>query len=101
MLTENSIWSNTDWNLNVANQNLMTDVLLPVIDKLQPGQTAAYLNEGDYREPKWQSVFYGSSYSRLSKIKKKYDPENFLWARTAVGSEAWVERQDKRLCRNK
>ena len=85
----------------MANQALMTDVLIPVIDKLAPDQSIAYLNEGDYREPKWQTVFYGSSYSRLLDIKKKYDPENFLWARTAVGSEAWTERQDKRLCRNK
>jgi hypothetical protein len=101
MLINDRVWSNTDWKLNIANQALMTDVLIPTFDKLTPDQSIAYLNEGDYREPKWQSVFYGPSYSRLLKIKEKYDPDNFLWARTAVGSEVWAERQDKRLCRSK
>jgi hypothetical protein len=94
-----SVWSNTDWDLNIANQRLMTEVLVPAIDGLAPGQSTAYLNEADAGEKNWQEVIYGSSYSRLRSIKASYDPEHWLWARTAVGSEAWFERPDGRLCR--
>jgi hypothetical protein len=82
----------------MANQRLMTDVLIPLFDRAAPGHSTAYLNEADAGEKHWQEVIYGSSYDRLRSIKAKYDPEHWLWARTAVGSEMWVERQDGRLC---
>lgn len=67
---------------------------------LIPDGGHSYLNEGDPFEPKWQEVFYGDNYNRLQQIKKKYDPEDLLYARTAVGSEAWTEAIDGRLCRS-
>lgn len=85
--------------MNIANQALMTDTLIPAFDHLSPNSSTAYLNEGDYREPRWKEVFYGSSYARLLRVKNKYDPKNLLWARTAVGSEAWTEDTNGRLCR--
>ncbi len=32
-------------------------------------------------------------------MKKTYDPESLLYARTAVGSDEWSEDADGRLCR--
>ncbi|KAL5333377.1 hypothetical protein BJX70DRAFT_381166 [Aspergillus crustosus] len=78
----------------------MTEVLIPAVDALGPGEhAAAYLNEADWNELEWQRVFYGANYGRLLEIKDKYDAEQMFYARTAVGSERWVEREDGRLCR--
>lgn len=77
----------------------MTNNLLPAFAKLLPNGGSAYLNEADFREPKWQEVFYGSNYDRLKSLKAWYDPQDLFWGRTAVGSERWVEDKDKRLCR--
>jgi hypothetical protein len=95
-----SIWNNMNWNLNLADQKLMTNVLIPALDAASPSlPSTSYLNEAEFREPDWQNVFYGSNYERLLDIKKKYDPACVLWARTAVGSDAWLEEADERLCR--
>lgn len=77
----------------------MTDTLIPALAELLPGGGSAYLNEGNFLEPKWQEVFYGANYGNLLKVKYKYDPNSIFWGRTAVGSEAWSEAHDKRLCR--
>ena len=52
----------------VANQVKMTDVLLPALENLTPNGSC-YLNEGDFRQPDFQSVFYGANYGRLKKIR--------------------------------
>ena len=79
----------------------MTNTFIPTIDRLTPGRSTAYLNEANFREQQWQKVFYGESYSQLLATKSKYDPDNVLWARTAVGSEAWAETWDGRLCQTR
>ncbi|TKA62194.1 hypothetical protein B0A55_10526, partial [Friedmanniomyces simplex] len=95
----------TPWNFTaplsdmVANQDLMTDVLIPKLAALTPNGSC-YLNEGDFRQPDWQATFYGSNYERLNAIKDKYDPHHMFWAVTAVGSEYWAPHpEDGRLCR--
>ncbi|KAF1831498.1 FAD binding domain protein [Decorospora gaudefroyi] len=98
-VTVGTIWSNTDWDLNLANQELMTNVLIPAIDRVAPGWSTAYLNEVDHQEPEWQKVIYGDTYSRLLSLKTKFDPDHILWGRTAVGSEAKTETADGKLCR--
>ncbi|PYI34319.1 hypothetical protein BP00DRAFT_454882 [Aspergillus indologenus CBS 114.80] len=94
-------FSYTDPHQNLANHKLMTEVLVPELEALGlPGErTGAYLNEADFNTPHWQEAFYGASYARLRAIKEKYDPNQVFYGRTAVGSEAWVERMDGRLCR--
>ncbi|KAF2180462.1 FAD-binding domain-containing protein [Zopfia rhizophila CBS 207.26] len=92
------VWDNTNWDLNLANQGLMTHTLIPTLDKLTPNASSVYLNEADFREPDWQQVFYGSSYEGLLRIKRKYDPNGLFYGRTAVGSEVWTEQTDGRLC---
>ncbi|KAI1371219.1 putative alcohol oxidase [Hypoxylon crocopeplum] len=91
-------YNNTDRNANIANQELMTNTLVPQLSDLIPGGGSAYLNEGDPWESNWQRVFYGEVYERLLEIKRIYDPEFMLYGRTAVGSEAWIEMDDGRLC---
>ncbi|KAJ4350426.1 uncharacterized protein N0V89_009047 [Didymosphaeria variabile] len=61
-------------------------------------ETGAYFNEADSYEPEWQHAFFGEHYEKLKEVKTKYDPENVLWCRRCVGSEALVERIDGRLC---
>ncbi|KAI0380260.1 putative alcohol oxidase [Hypomontagnella monticulosa] len=90
----------TNREQNSEDRQIITGTIVPMLADLIPGGGHSYLNEGDPFEPKWQEVFYGDNYSRLQQIKKKYDPEDVLYARTAVGSEAWTESIDGRLCRS-
>ncbi|OTA53999.1 putative alcohol oxidase [Hypoxylon sp. EC38] len=94
-----TLYNNTDRNTNIANQKLMTNTLVPQLSSLIPGGGLAYLNEGDPWESEWKSVFYGESYNTLHEIKRIYDPDYVLYGRTAVGSDAWIEMEDGRLCR--
>lgn len=87
-----------DFQANIKAQEIITTTFTPKLAELMPGG-AAYLNEGDFREPDFQQVFYGANYQRLLGIKHKYDPEDVLYALTAVGSEAWTTEPEGRLCR--
>jgi FAD/FMN-containing dehydrogenase len=53
-----------------------------------PG-AGAYVNECDYFQPDWQKAFWGGNYARLTRIKRRYDPEGLFFAHHGVGSEAW------------
>ncbi|TKX25719.1 FAD-binding domain-containing protein 12 [Elsinoe australis] len=81
-----------------ANQEKMTNVLIPALEALTPNGSC-YLNEGDFRQPNFQDVFYGENYDRLLAIKNRYDPNHMFYATTAVGSDYWEVQADKRLCR--
>ena len=93
----------TPWNFTAPFQDMidlqtkMTDVYLPQLADLTP-DGGCYLNEGDFRQPDWQDVFYGPNYPALLDIKNKYDPAHIFYAITAVGSEYWVPGPDGRLC---
>jgi len=82
----------------IAQQELMTNTLIPALAALTPNGSC-YLNEGDFNQPDWQDVFYGANYQKLLSIKNKYDPEHIFYATTAVGSEYWTVQEDKRLCK--
>ncbi len=81
-----------------ARQNFAANELQPMLDRATPGG-GVYMNEANFMQQNWQREFYGSNYRRLLGVKHKYDPESMLYARTAVGSEAWAENGDGRLCR--
>jgi hypothetical protein len=83
--------------MNIANQKLMTNTLMPQLEKLTPGG-GAYLNEGNSQQPNYQQVFYGKSYQALQAIKDKYDPDQIFYAVTAVGSDRWKVDASGRLC---
>ncbi|KAH6647776.1 hypothetical protein BKA67DRAFT_594693 [Truncatella angustata] len=59
----------------------------------------SYLNEADPLNASWKKDFYGANYDKLLSIKNKYDSDHMFYGLTAVGSEYWVEKDDKRLCR--
>lgn len=108
----NPAWRNTlvhtlfyspwDWDspLSVmqSREEYLTYKIAPKLEALTPG-SATYLNEANFDQLNWQEVFYGVNYNKLYDIKQKYDPQALLYARTAVGSEAWEEEGDGRLCR--
>lgn len=53
------------------------------------GETGSYVSESNYFEKRWQQSYWGSNYSRLAEIKKKYDPEGLFFVHNGVGSEQW------------
>jgi hypothetical protein len=81
-----------------ARQHYAVNVLQPALNAATPGG-GVYMNEANFEQLDWQQDFYGVNYERLLSIKKQYDPEALLYGRTAVGSEAWYEDADARLCR--
>jgi hypothetical protein len=79
-------------------QDFAVNVMQPMLDRATPGG-GVYLNEANYKQHNWQEEMYGSNYPRLLQIKNKYDPESLLYVNAGVGSEAWFEDTDGRLCR--
>jgi FAD/FMN-containing dehydrogenase len=53
------------------------------------GETGAYVSESNYFEKRWQQSYWGSNYSRLAEIKRKYDPDGLFFVHNGVGSEQW------------
>jgi len=79
-------------------QNVVTNVIGPMLTDLTP-DSGAYMNEADVNEPNFQQSFYGDNYERLLSIKRKYDPNDVFYAKTAVGSEFWQVKEGGKLCR--
>ncbi|OHF00945.1 FAD binding domain-containing protein [Colletotrichum orchidophilum] len=97
--TLTTVWSFTaPWEEMIANQDLMTNVLMKEIEALTP-TGGAYMNEADFQQPNFQTVFFGSNYNSLLSLKQKWDPEGFFYVRNAVGSESWSVANDGRMCR--
>ncbi|XP_041361011.1 VAO-type flavoprotein oxidase VAO615-like [Gigantopelta aegis] len=46
-----------------------------------------YYNEPSFYLPAWKEEFWGGNYDRLLAIKRKWDPDNFLWCHHCVGSD--------------
>src|ERR1035437_9559008 len=53
------------------------------------GETGAYVSESNYFEKGWQQSYWGSNYSRLAEIKRRYDPDGLFFVHNGVGSEQW------------
>lgn len=98
--TLTTVWSSdpADWDQMLANQDLMTDVIAPAIEAVTPG-SGAYMNEGDFRQKDFETVFFGDKYDKLLAIKEAYDPDSFFYATKAVGSDAWTVAEDGRMCK--
>ena len=56
--------------------------------KVAPG-AGSYLSESDFFERDWQRSYWGSNYSRLARVKKRYDPKGLFFVHHGVGSEEW------------
>lgn len=87
-----------DLEVNLAVERKLTEVVTPMMDAVTPG-SGSYLNEGDNNQLGWKEAYYGVNYEKLLSIKRKWDPKSLLYAKTAVGSDAWVVDGSGRLCR--
>jgi hypothetical protein len=93
-------WSFTaPWSDAFATQEKMTKEIMPLVEAATPG-SGSYVNEADFRQPNFQTTFWGDNYSKLSSIKKKWDSSDMFYATVGVGSEAWSVRNDGRMCRS-
>jgi len=60
-------------------------------------EKGSYVAESDFFEANWQQSFWGSNYSRLIAIKRKYDPLGLFYVHHGAGSEEWSEGGFERL----
>lgn len=90
--------SSAPWETMEADQRRITEEFMPQIEAVTPG-SGAYMNEADFRQPRWQEEFYGSNYEALLEIKEKWDPTSMFYVLKGVGSEAWTVEANGKMCR--
>lgn len=92
-------WDSTaPWANMEAAQRRMTEEFMPKIEAITPG-SGSYMNEADFRQERWQDVFFGANFKKLGDIKRKYDPEGVFYILKGVGSEMWNVSKEGRMCR--
>lgn len=92
-------WNSTaPWADMEAAQKKMTEEFMPKIEAVTPG-SGSYMNEADFRQERWQDVFFGQNFKKLDDVKRKYDPENVFYILKGVGSDRWSVAKDGRMCR--
>ncbi|KAF8621270.1 hypothetical protein AX15_007930 [Amanita polypyramis BW_CC] len=69
---------------------------LALLDPLAPN-SATYLNEASLYEKNFTSTFFGSHYSSLKTIKRKYDVDDLFLVAEGVGSDDWDASLNCRL----
>jgi FAD/FMN-containing dehydrogenase len=47
----------------------------------------SYVSESDFFERDWRDAYWGSNYSRLAEVKRRYDPDGLFSVHHGVGSE--------------
>lgn len=57
----------------------------------------SYFAESNFFESDWQAAYWGSNYSRLLEVKRKYDPAGLFFVHHGVGSESWSADGFERL----
>lgn len=88
----------THFEQNQVSNNIITNDFVEKIKQVVD-DGGSYLNEADIQDSEWQKNYYGGLYDKLDGVKRKYDPNDVFYARTAVGSHRWIEQEDGRLCR--
>jgi FAD/FMN-containing dehydrogenase len=53
--------------------------------------SGSYVSESNFFNARWAREFWGTNYSRLRAVKRKYDPEGLFTVHHGVGSEDWSE----------
>ncbi|KAH7392252.1 FAD binding domain-containing protein [Phaeosphaeria sp. MPI-PUGE-AT-0046c] len=92
-------WNSTaPWSNMEAAQKQMTEEFMPKIEAITPG-SGSYMNEADFRQERWQDVFFGKNFPKLDEIKRKWDPENMFYILKGVGSDKWSVSKEGRMCR--
>ena len=64
------------------------DQAMDALRAVAPG-AGSYVSESDYFLRDWQQGFWGSHYTKLAAVKRKYDPDGLFFVHHGVGSEAW------------
>jgi FAD/FMN-containing dehydrogenase len=64
------------------------DLAAAQLRKIAP-KAGSYVSESNYFNASWQKAYWGTNYSRLRAIKKKYDPDGLFFVHHGVGSEDW------------
>ena len=49
----------------------------------------AYVSESNFFESDFQQSYWGTNHTRLTELKKKYDPDGLFFVHNGVGSEQW------------
>lgn len=76
----------------------ITNIKMQALKDLAP-RTGAYMNEADANDPDFMQDFYGPRrVDILEGFKALYDPQSVFYCRTCIGSLAWEEQPDGRLC---
>jgi FAD/FMN-containing dehydrogenase len=74
---------------NAARRNAHEiDLATAELRKIAP-HAGSYVSESNYFNASWQEAYWGSNYSKLRAIKKKYDPDGLFFVHHGVGSEDW------------
>ncbi|KAF8621261.1 hypothetical protein AX15_007921 [Amanita polypyramis BW_CC] len=71
---------------------------LALLDPLA-SNSGTYINGASLYEKDFSTTFFGSHYSALKVIKRKYDPKHLFLVVKGVGSDDWDESLNCRLCR--
>jgi FAD/FMN-containing dehydrogenase len=66
--------------------NKKADKAMELIHALSPN-SGTYPNEADYFIKDWQTKLWGNNYSKLLRVKHKYDPHNVFNCHHCVGSD--------------
>ena len=81
--------ANSPANLVAARNNKhKIDLAAAELRKIAPN-AGSYVSESNYFNASWEKAYWGTNYSKLRAIKKKYDPEGLFFAHHGVGSEEW------------
>lgn len=104
-----SLWATAEGRADIK-ANYSDKLTYDYMERLRavtPG-SGAYMSEGDYIEPNFQTSFFGVNYDKLLSIKDKYDPDDVFYAYNGVGSHRWeheefllenLPSQASRLCK--
>jgi FAD/FMN-containing dehydrogenase len=69
-----------------AAQNI--DACMAELKKIAP-DGGSYVSESNFFNKDWQRAYWGTNYSKLAAIKRKYDPDGLFTVHNGVGSEEW------------
>ena len=64
------------------------DLATAELRKIAPN-AGSYVSESNYFNASWQKEYWGTNYSKLRAIKRKYDPDGLFFVHHGVGSEDW------------
>jgi FAD/FMN-containing dehydrogenase len=80
---------NPPMNLDFARNNAhKIDLSAADLRKIAPN-AGSYVSESNFFNASWQKSYWGTNYSKLRAIKKKYDPQGLFFVHHGVGSEDW------------